>query len=180
MKTCPSCNTSFEPRKHFNSTIKSKYCDLCTKTRQALKNLERIKKEDKKRLNDKKKELLTVQDWIKITQATFNKYIRLRDKEKGCISCGNKLGSKFDAGHYMNANNHWNVRFNELNVNGQCVACNQHKHGNLIEYRKRLVKLIGVENVEWLEEYAKETRKFTVAELMEINELYKAKIKNLK
>ena len=179
MKTCPSCNTSFEPRKHFNSTIKSKYCDLCTKTRQALKNLERIKKEDKKRLNDKKKELLTVQDWIKITQATFNKYIRLRDEGNVCISC-QKPPKKKNAGHYFNANNHWNVRFNEDNVHLQCEHCNTSLSANLIEYRKRLVKLIGVENVEWLEDYAKETRKFTVAELMEINELYKAKIKNLK
>ena len=180
MKTCPSCNIPFEPRKHFNSTIKSKYCDLCTKTRQALKNLERIKKEDKKRLNDKKKELLTVQDWIKITQATFNKYIRLRDKDKGCISCGVPLVGKYDAGHFYSAGGHYAVRFNPDNVHGQCVACNQHKHGNLLAYRKGLINRIGEESYRILELYSTETRKFTVAELIEINELYKAKIKNLK
>ncbi len=182
MKTCPSCSVPFEPRKHFNSTIKSKYCDLCTKTRQALKNLERIKKEDKRRLNNKKKQLLTVQDWIKITQATFNKYIRLNDLSLGnpCISCRNPLVGKFDAGHFYNANNHWNLRFDERNVHSQCVSCNQHKHGNLLEYRKQLEFYYGERFLIELEKDARITRKFTVAELMEINELYKAKIKNLK
>lgn len=179
MKTCPSCNTSFEPRKHFNSTIKSKYCDLCTKTRQALKNLERIKKEDKKRLNDKKKELLTVQDWIKITQATFNKYIRLRDEGNVCISC-QKPPKKKNAGHFFNAHNHWNVRFNEDNVHLQCEHCNTSLSANLIEYQIHLIEKIGQERYDALCEIARETRKFTVAELMQINELYKAKIKNLK
>lgn len=178
MKTCPSCNTSFEPRKHFNSTIKSKYCDLCTKTRQALKNLERIKKEDKKRLNDKKKELLTVKDWIKITQVTFNKYIRLRDKGSVCISC-QKPPKKENCGHYFNANNHWNVRFNEDNCNLQCEHCNTFLSGNLIEYQIHLITKIGQERYNSLCEIARETRKFTVAELMEINETYKQKIKEL-
>ena len=173
-KKCKNCKQPFTP---IRSTLE-KYCkeSECVRVWVA----EEKDKQWKKTKAEKKAELLTVQDWIKITQATFNKFIRLRDKEYTCISCGGELGTKFDAGHYMNANNHWNVRFNELNVNGQCVACNQHKHGNLIEYRRRLVRLIGVENVEWLEEHAKETRKFTIAELQEINEIYKAKIKNLK
>lgn len=177
MKTCPSCSVPFEPRKHFNSTIKSKYCELCTKTRQALKNLERIKKEDKKRLNDKKKELLTVQDWVKITQTTFNKYIRLRDEDNVCISC-QKPPKKQNAGHYFNANNHWNVRFDEDNCHLQCEHCNTFLSGNLIEYQCNLIKKIGQEKYDALVERARKTRKFTIEELKEINETYKQKIKS--
>jgi hypothetical protein len=170
-KKCKNCKQPFTP---IRSTLE-KYC----KESECVRVWVSIEKEKawKKTKAEKKAELMTVQDYIKIAQVTFNKYIRLRDKDYTCISCGKELGAKFDAGHYLNANNHWNVRFNELNVNGQCVYCNQHLHGNLIEYRKRLIKLIGVESVEWLEEHAKKTRKFTIEELKEIIETYKQKIK---
>jgi hypothetical protein len=170
-KKCKNCKQPFTP---IRSTLE-KYC----KESECVRVWVAIEKEKawKKTKAVKKAELMTVQDYIKIAQVTFNKYIRVRDKDYTCISCGKELGTKFDAGHYLNANNHWNVRFNELNVNGQCVYCNQHLHGNLIEYRKRLVDLIGLENVEWLEEVAKKTRKFTIEELKEIIETYKQKIK---
>ena len=127
----------------------------------------------KKRKAKIKESLETVQDLIKKAQKEFNTMIRNRDKGKKCISCTNILEGKFDAGHYFNANNHWSLRFNPLNVHGQCVACNQHKHGNLIEYRKGLIERIGIEAIEQLEEKAHETRKFTREELKEKIELYK-------
>ena len=180
MKTCPSCNIPFEPRKHFNSTIKSKYCDLCTKTRQALKNLERIKKEDKKRLNDKKKELLTLSDHLKLTQMVVNKYIRLRDKDELCISCGKKINGVEHASHYLSSGGHSNIRFHEDNIWKSCYKCNVMLSGNQTSYRIRLIKKIGVERVEWLEDNAYIEKKWTREELKEIQEIYKAKIKNLK
>lgn len=180
MKTCPSCSVPFEPRKHFNSTIKSKYCDLCTKTRQALKNLERIKKEDKKRLNDKKKELLTLSDHLKLTQMIVNKYIRLRDKDELCISCGKKINGVEHASHYLSSGGHSNIRFHEDNIWKSCYKCNVMLSGNPTSYRIRLIKKIGVERVEWLEDNAYIEKKWTREELKEIQEIYKSKIKNLK
>lgn len=173
-KKCKNCKQLFTP---IRSTLE-KYCkeSECVRVWVA----EEKDKQWKKMKAEKKAQLLTVQDWIKITQATFNKYIRLRDKDKGCISCGVPLVGKYDAGHFYSAGGHYAVRFNPDNVHGQCVACNQHKHGNLLAYRKGLIERIGQTAYAWLEDYATDTRKFTVAELMEINELYKAKIKNLK
>jgi hypothetical protein len=130
-----------------------------------------------KRKAEKKAELMTVQDYVKIAQQVFNKYIRLRDKDKGCISCGKPLVGKFDAGHFYNANNHWYIRFHPDNVHGQCVLCNQHKHGNLLEYRQGLINRIGYEQLESLGRYAVVTRKFTIEELKEIIETYKQKMK---
>jgi hypothetical protein len=127
----------------------------------------------------KKEELMTVQDYVKIAQQVFNKYIRLRDKDKGCISCGKPLVGKFDAGHFYNANNHWYIRFHPDNVHGQCVLCNQHKHGNLLEYRKGLIDRIGFEQYKSLECYAEAARKYEKHELKEIIETYKQKIKEL-
>jgi hypothetical protein len=49
--------------------------------------------------------------------------------------------------------------------------------GNQIEYRKRLIKKIGVERVEWLEENGNQVKKWTIEELKELIKKYKQKIK---
>ena len=121
-------------------------------------------------------DLETIQDLVKATQIVFNKYIRLRDKDELCISCKQKP-KKSNAGHYYNANNHWNVRFDENNVHLQCEHCNTFLSGNLINYRENLLKKIGAEEFNVLEGKSKVTRKFTKEELKEIIETYKKKIK---
>ena len=124
-----------------------------------------------------KNDLLTIQDYIKLAQQTFNKYINLRDKKLPCISCGKPITGRVNASHYFNANNHWNVRFNEFNVHSSCITCNQYLSGNLIEYRKGLINKIGEEQLTLLELEANKTRKFTIEELKEIINTYKKKIK---
>jgi len=123
-----------------------------------------------------KADLMTVQDYIKLAQQVFNKYIRLRDAGNLCISC-QKKPLKENAGHFYNANNHWNVRFDERNVHLQCEHCNTYLSGNLIEYRKQLINKIGIEQLTLLELEANKTRKFTIDELKEIINKYKLKIK---
>ena len=125
-----------------------------------------------------KAELMTVQDYVKIAQQVFNKFIRLRDAGENCISC-NKKPLKENAGHFYNANNHWNVRFNEDNVHLQCEYCNTYLHGNLIEYQKNLVQKIDAERYAFLMWESKKTRKFTIEELKEIINTYKKKIKQI-
>ena len=123
-----------------------------------------------------KEELETVQELIKATQIIFNKYIRLRDKNELCISC-KQVPKKINAGHFWNANNHWNVRFDEDNVHVQCEKCNSYLSGNLIEYRTNLLMKIGAERFSQLEAKARVIRKFTKDELKEIIKEYKLKIK---
>jgi hypothetical protein len=132
----------------------------------------------KKRKAKLKIDLMTVQDYIKLAQTVFNKYIRLRDAGNVCISCQKKPLKK-NSGHFYNANNHWNVRFNELNVHLQCEHCNTYLSGNLINYRENLLKKIGEEEFNLLSVEAKKTRKFTAQELKEIIATYKQKIKEL-
>lgn len=169
MPRCKNCKNKFEPIR-FNQ----KFCleSECVRVWVA----EEKNKQWAKTKAEKKAELLTVQDWIKITQVTFNKYIRLRDEDNVCISC-QKPPKKQNAGHFFNANNHWNVRFDEYNVHLQCEHCNTFLSGNLIEYQGNLIKKIGQEKYDALVELAKKTRKFTIEELQEINETYKQKIK---
>ncbi|CAB4215321.1 Bacteriophage lambda NinG, partial [uncultured Caudovirales phage] len=60
-----------------------------------------------------------------------------------------------DASHYYSAGKHNNLRFNEDNVWLSCRRCNYYMSGNLIPYRERLIKKIGLERVEKLDELSK-------------------------
>jgi hypothetical protein len=130
----------------------------------------------KKKKAKLKMDLMTIQDYIKLAQTVFNKYIRLRDAGNICISC-QKKPLKINAGHFYNANNHWSVRFDERNVHLQCEHCNTYLSGNLISYRENLLRKIGIEEFENLSAEATKTRKFTIEELKEIIKKYKLKIK---
>jgi len=170
MPRCKNCKEKFEV-KHFNQ----KYCfkSDCVKVWVETAKVKNWKKE-KKRLKD---ELETVQSLTKKAQVYFNAYIRERDKHKPCVSCEKPLGSKFDAGHYFSTS-HKNVTFNENNVHGQCVFCNQHKHGNLLNYQIGIEKRIGGEELIKLHEEAHKIRKYTREELKAIIETYKQKKKD--
>jgi len=166
---CKNCKEKFEPK-----TFLQKYCnnEECIRV-----FVEEAKAKTWKKTKAKMKaDLMTLQDYLKLAQITFNKYIRLRDKGNVCISC-QKLPKKENAGHFWNANNHWNVRFNEDNVHLQCEHCNTFLSGNLINYRENLLKKIGADKFNLLDAEAKKTRKFTKEELKEIIDIYKKKIK---
>ena len=79
----------------------------------------------------------------------FRKWIRQRDEGLGCISCGSH--NAIQAGHFYSAGHYPGLEFDEHNVNSQCLQCNYHKHGNLLEYRKNLVNKIGQEAVDMLD-----------------------------
>lgn len=79
----------------------------------------------------------------------FHKYIRERDKDFPCISCGKY--TTLQAGHFHSAGNHPITRFNEDNVHGQCKRCNYFLSGNLIPYQQELINRIGIDRVEALQ-----------------------------
>ncbi len=89
----------------------------------------------------------------KKAQEVFNKWIRERDKDQPCISCGS--WNTAHASHYFSAGKHNHLRFDEDNVHISCVFCNTFEHGNLINYRHELIKRIGIERLEALELKAK-------------------------
>ena len=106
---------------------------------------------------------------LKKTQTVFNKFIRERDKDNGCISCGSQVDH---AGHYLSQGHHSALRFNEMNVQGQCIKCNTYMHGNLIKYRQGLVKKYGEDKVLILENTGSKVKKWSRTELLAIIQLY--------
>lgn len=171
--------------------MKQKKCKQCGKAFSPINSLQPVcsylcalkynsKKEVDKRIRNLKKGLQTQSDHIQALQIVFNTYIRLRDKGKKCISCDEWLLGKYDAGHYYSAGNYSFLRFNEDNVHGQCVHCNQHLHGNLIEYSKKLEKRIGKERYNELETNRHRKLLLPKEEILELITKYKLKIKGLK
>lgn len=138
-----------------------------------LKSSRIVSKEKKK--SDKKElfELLPYPKRIAKARQVFQKWIRNRDKDKPCISCGTPFMDKVDAGHYKKAEIYTNVIFDEINTNSQCVQCNQYLHGNEVEYRKGLINRYGIEVVEALEERAKKgVYRYSIDELKNIIDKY--------
>lgn len=172
MPRCKICKVKYEP-KYFNQ----KTCEdwVCMQLWIKKEKERKWKKEKKERLE----RLKTHKDYVQELQKTFNAFIRQRDKHKPCISCGKPLIGKFDAGHYRSAGGNPELRFDEDNVHGQCVRCNQHLHGNLIDYRIRLIQRIGQDVVDRLEGPQK-PKHYTIDQLKGLKTYYKEKTKQLK
>ncbi|MFW1676433.1 recombination protein NinG [Pontibacter sp. JAM-7] len=132
-------------------------------------------KKNRQALRDFRKRNKPRSKWLKEAQAAFNKWVRLRDQGKPCISCGSlpeqKYGGTMDAGHYRSVGACPALRFEEFNCHAQCVRCNQHLSGNTVEYRIRLVKRIGQQRVDWLEG-EHEPKKYSIEELKAIKAHY--------
>ena len=105
----------------------------------------------------------------------FQKWIRLRDKDKPCISCGTISSTVWDGGHFKKAELYSGVIFHEHNVNIQCGKCNRFLGGNELNYRTGLIAKIGEKAVLNLEHLAEMSRmkKYTNEELEEIKLKYK-------
>lgn len=142
--------------------------------------LKRENKEERAELKVLKDKLLTHKDWIQIYQTTFNTFIRVRDKDLPCISCGTTKDVEYAAGHFIPTTYQYH-RFNEDNVHKQCNKhCNMMLRGNLHEYRINLIKKIGVERVEYIENTRHMMLEITIPEIKEKITEYKLKIKTLK
>jgi len=104
-KKCKECSNNFTPQRPLQYL-----CSIECSIKDARKKQKQKEKKADKVVKDK---LMTKGDWLNLAQKVFNSYVRLRDKDLPCISCG-KWSNRFDAGHYMSAGNHSYLRFNGL------------------------------------------------------------------
>jgi len=190
MKKCKVCRKKFEA---WNSlqVVCSPGCALKLAKKQTLER----EKADRKRLREKRNILKPISQLKSEAQSAFNRFIRLRDFDAGCISCGRSReevesgpslqGGYWDAGHYKSRGARPMLRFVESNVHKQCKKCNggsgkfSAKEATVTgRYRDNLVEKIGLEQVEWLEG-PHEEKKYKPDELREIKRKYNAKANKL-
>ena len=72
------------------------------------------------------------------------------------------------------------VRYDEKNVNGQCIYCNMHLKGNIQGYTDGLLKKYGKEILQHLEIKKNNISNLGKFELSVLIDEYKDKIKELK
>ena len=172
--------------------IKPKKCKVCTEVYLPVRPLQFVcgplcglkyakklrMKVNRKEYKEAKVKMKSRADWLKEAQTVFNKFIRLRDADYCCISCGQDHLGQYHAGHYRSVGAMPALRFNELNVHKQCAPCNHHLSGNIMNYRMGLIKKIGIDNVEWIEGNH-QPLKLSIDEIKDLIAKYKAKIRLL-
>ncbi|EHN8849255.1 recombination protein NinG [Enterobacter hormaechei] len=136
-------------------------------------------KADRQRLAEKKQQVKPTSYFIKQAQQAFNEFIRYRDRELPCISCGRHHEGQYHAGHFRTTGANPELRFNEDNCHRQCAPCNNHLSGNLIAYRPALIEKIGQSRFDalmgphYLPKWKRE-------DYIRIRDEYRAKLKSLK
>ncbi|EMK1720097.1 recombination protein NinG [Enterobacter hormaechei] len=190
-RKCKVCGEYFVPKFH---DIRIRWC--CPehgailameerekeKVKAAAKRIKEQKEAEKvgrQRRKAKRESLKSKSQWDKEAQSAFNRYIRIRDEGKPCVSCGNPLigksnyltGSAIDASHYRSRGAASHLKFNVFNVHSACTRCNRQLSGNAVEYRIRLIERIGLERVERLEaDYS--PRRFDVTYLKRVKAIF--------
>jgi len=169
---CKVCRTPFQ-----KMSISHKVCKpecaiiLNAKEKERKRRTEHLKAKVKAR---------TRGEWLKLTQAVANQYVRLRDSKDGCISCDKPAtwGGQWHCSHFRSVGAASAIRFNLWNMHKSCSVCNNWKSGNLSEYEPRLRAKIGDEKVDWLREQNQPV-KDEIEYLQRFIKVFKKKIKRL-
>lgn len=170
---CKQCKTEYQ-----KSNSLQKVCS--TKCAVSYGRSERERKEKSKHLTTKRKFLANdVSHQKKKAQTAFNAFIRERDKNLGCVSCGKPKdwNGQWHAGHFYTVGARSDLRFNEDNCHKQCSVCNNYLSANLVNYLAEIVKRIGKKRFEALERV--EIAKLTASDYSEITKTYKRKLKEI-
>jgi len=121
----------------------------------------------------------------------FSKYIRLRDSLRSaytedycqCITCWQITPNDWQlhAWHFIPKTTK-SIKFNEVNVNGQCTKCNTNGSWEVRIYRKVLIKLYWKNKIQDLEKQKRLVISWWIQkdQLNELLKKYKQKYKNLK
>jgi hypothetical protein len=113
----------------------------------------------------------------------FSLYIRLRDANSSgyarCVTC-NKLYhvKQLQAGHFV-PGRHNSILYDERNVHAQCYLCNMILKGNPRKYDAFMRAKYGQDVIDELDSMDADMRRWTPAELLELIQHYKQRVKEL-
>ena len=170
-KTCKACKHKFTPTQPLQYVCGWQcalaYANALSEKRKALE-ASQSRRETKLKLD----KLKTKSDWLKDAQKEFNTFIRNRDRDLPCISCGRYHAGKIDAGHYRTVGSSPHLRFDERNCHAQCQPCNRHKSGDIINFRRNLCQRLGQDLVEEIES-DNNPKHYTIDDIKAIKAKYK-------
>lgn len=177
MRKCKVCRTAYTPTKPMQ-TVCSHECAMSLAVSVRGKAAKVAQVQERKADAVKRDKLKSKAAHAKEAQQAFNAFIRERDADQPCISCGRWHTGQYHAGHYLSVGARPELRFTESNVHKQCAPCNTHLSGNAVLFRRGLVAKLGIELVEWLEGHHA-PRRDTVDTLIALKREYAAKARAL-
>ena len=176
-KKCKCCPEKFIPRTT-TQTVCSPKCALQLAKQLSSRKQKQQEKAERAAWNKRKADVKPLKHWEDATQRVVNDYIRERDRDLPCISCGTWITVQWEAGHFRSRGAASHLRYNEDNIHKQCHRCNAELSSNAIPYRAALVVKIGSERVEALENNNTPHR-YTREELKSIRMHYRALMREL-
>jgi hypothetical protein len=180
-KKCIICKAKFTPFKTTQRVCSTK-CALIFVGKDSKKKVKKQEKENRKEKRKYIEDNKSIKQLIAEAKKPYQKWIRFRDANQPCISCGSTTADIWDGGHFYKAELYTGMIFNENNVHKQCRKCNSFLGGNENNYRLGLIKRYGMDYVLELDAMAITARmyKFTKDEVRELKAKYLNKLKELK
>ncbi len=177
-KICKVCKEKFTPVQFAQAVCGYK----CAMVHSYTLRKQKEQKEWKQEKAVLKEKLKTLSQYEAEAKISFQKWVRLRDKNQNCISCGINDTELFDGGHFKKAEIYSGVIFDPNNCHKQCRKCNRFLGGNELNYRQGLILRYGIEYTDAIEKKANETRnyKFTKEELIAKKMQFDILIKEIK
>lgn len=133
-KKCKQCREFFTPFNTLQPCCSPKCAVEWGKSKDGrehvAKERRKANKAEKQRLNQSRKSWWLNSQNHGSTQYWFNRYIRLRDADKPCVTCGTydpppaPRGGQWDCGHYKTVGGFPELRFDPSNAHKQCKGCN--------------------------------------------------------
>ena len=125
----------------------------------------------------------TISKLKKKLDSLFSQYTRLRNADHlgrvKCFTCGvEKHWKEQQAGHFQSRSHH-STRWDEVNVQVQCIKCNMFRQGEQYKFGMYLDQKYGEGTAEELEIRSKTIVKLNRTDYEEAIERYKQKIKKL-
>lgn len=116
----------------------------------------------KRETRDRKEAVKPISKLLAETQAAVNRYVRLRDRDRGCVSCDKPADwdGQWHASHFHARGRSSRIRFNLLNIHKSCSVCNAHLSGNLLKYEPELIRRVGRGSFDWMESVASEPTRY--------------------
>jgi len=181
-RPCAHCQSDFTPVRPLQRVCSP----ICAARSVKAKNTQ-----ERAQFKERKERLKPLRQLLAEAQVPFNAYIRARDADLPCVSCGvvnpqMTTGGQWDAGHFLSRGAHPELRFNEDNCHKQCKSCNAgsgkfaHKERTVSQkFEEELRRRIGDERVDALKG-PQPARKWERGELIAIKATYVNRLKELR
>ena len=151
---CPQCRAKLDPGQRIHPDCIAPYAEAqaAKAERTRAKKARLDAKVERAEIRRRKEQIKTRAQWLAECQAVINRYVRLRDAGKPCVSCDRPASwdGQWHASHLRSVGAASAVRFHLWNIHKACSICNHHLSGNVAEYLPRVRARIGDNKVAWL------------------------------